>query len=773
MRRLTTTGSTGLAARLVRTCRWLGWLFWVGVWSLSAAQVPSGVPLSLTVTPQLQAPIGRARGNPTSPSSASTQPFDAWLALQPLTRTTSLADLGFEQPLLLSGMAATRTLYFPVPARAMLRDVQLDVVHNYVHSEQHKGWLSLAVGPQVIFQGLIEPGQRPRVATGLLPHTETENGFLPVVLGLQRAPRPGGKPGDPCDEEGVMPASLLIHPSTRIRFSYHPSDASKPADAWALLPNPSVVLMPGGRLAPATYDAAWRVGAALVQQQHRPAFEPMPRPGDEVDTALLQVPGHLKGFPVFDRLAKRRVVRLDSEAEVLAWLLLRLQATPSPAVLLVDEAHQQLLRLGQAQMLALLAAQRPLALANYRYVVDSLLAPVLTPVATDRVVTQALAQGPLLVVFPPGSQGVAQLGDRAVQPLTQVSGWRGWPALALRTRDNAVTWEALGMGVGPLALQHQAEWSGRFAASHPGLAGRTPKELVLDVAVPPRTEGLDPVVSVYFNDMLLVSRRLQGLPEGERVRVGIPQAVVRSDNVVRAVFVRQHPLGVCGQGVEALPLTVLPSSHVTLGKRHLSENFSGVSAAFAGGGRIVVPSAYLDDAVLTLPRVLWASQALALGADQAEVQVGDASNPALGVPPFLAMDVAQAGNPNAGLGDVLMPAHQPGPNQQGLRVGDLTSGAVIRVHMQGGIPSAVLQSVGQGLDPLPPAARLTHGNMAVVDQRGQLLQWDAEGRTDAQFLEDIQDPWVRRHLGWVVPLLVVLAFVALLYAASVRRRRSS
>lgn len=771
MPRLTTTGSTDLAARLARVSRWVGWFFWMGVWSTSAAQAPSGVPLSLTVTPQLQAPGVRGRGNSTS---ADTQPFDAWLTREPQTRSTSLADLGFEQPIVLSGMAASRTLYFPVPAHVMLSDVQLEVVHNYQHSEQHKGWLSLAVGERVVFQGLIEPGQRTRVASGQLPYTEVDNGFLSVVLGLQRAPRPG-QPSDPCDEEGVMPASLLVHPATRIRYSYHSRDATKPGDAWALLPNPSVVLMPGGRLAPATYDAAWRVGAALAQRQRRPLFEALPRPGDEVDTAQVAVPGPLKGFPVFDRLAKRRVLRLDSEAAVLAWLLLRLQAAPSPAVLLVDETYQQLLRQGQDQMLALLATQRPLALVNYREMVTSVLASVLMPTATDLVVTQPMPQGPLLVVFPPGSKALAQLGDSALLALTQVASWRGWPALALRTRDSAVTWEALGMGVGPLALQYQAEWSGRLVASHPGLAGRTPKELVLDVAVPPRTEGLDPVVSVYFNDMLLVSRRLQGLPEGERVRAGIPQAMVRSDNVVRAVFVRQHPLGACRQGTEALPLTVLPSSHVVLGKRHLSENFSGVSAAFAGGGRILVPPAYLDDAALTLPRVLWASQALGIGADQADVQVVDASAASIasnGVPPFLAMDVAPTGVPNAGQGDVLMPARQPGPSHSGLRTGDLTSGAVIRVQLQAGIPNAVLQSVGQGLDPLPLGARLTHGDMAVLDQRGRLLQWDAQGRTDAQFLEDIQDPWVRRHLGWVVPLLVVLAFVALLYAASVRRRRS-
>ena len=94
-----------------------------------------------------------------------------------------------------------------------------------------------------------------------------------------------------------------------------------------------------------------------------------------------------------------------------------------------------------------------------------------------------------------------------------------------------------------------------------------------------------------------------------------------------------------------------------------------------------------------------------------------------------------------------------------------------RVLSRDGGLGVQLQKQGTGLDELAKVSMFNHGSIGLFNAQGIGQLWDEEGRTRNTFQDEMREPWLRRNMGWWIPLLLVFSFVGLLVAASVVRRK--
>lgn len=177
---------------------------------------------------------------------------------------------------------------------------------------------------------------------------------------------------------------------------------------------------------------------------------------------------------------------------------------------------------------------------------------------------------------------------------------------------------------------------------------------------------------------------------------------------------------------------------------------------------MLVPFHYLNEPQRSLPQLVWAAHALTLNASQVSVSVLPQGSPAEWPKPFLAWDVSNS------VIDSLRGTSVP--NAAADAFAALGNGLSARVAMVNGEASMFMQVHGRGLGENPVYARLRHGSVAMVDERGRMVEWDDSGLTREAHLDELRQPWVVRNIGWWLPAVLVLGFVGMLVVASLIRR---
>ena len=276
----------------------------------STARFPQVLPLALVLALPL---------SPAYAADTAAGQFTEWAADATVTRSMTLRELGFRQPLTLSGQESQREIYLPVPAGVPTRDAQLQLDGRYVrgHTGRSSGLWSVDGDPVAARSITDAQGDASQLlAIDGLPR---DNGFVRVAVGWWSVVSDYR-----CADQSAPANVLRLSPDSRFSYRFDGRAVNTVAKAWGALPTRVRVLVDGKALQAPAYDAAWRVGAALRNGGKQVDVVALPAVGSTVDLTGISIPASLQGVPAYAALAAGGTQhRIASLAEVGALLSLR------------------------------------------------------------------------------------------------------------------------------------------------------------------------------------------------------------------------------------------------------------------------------------------------------------------------------------------------------------------------------------------------------------------------------------------------------------------
>jgi hypothetical protein len=339
--------------------------------------------------------------------------------------------------------------------------------------------------------------------------------------------------------------------------------------------------------------------------------------------------------------------------------------------------------------------------------------------------------------------------------------------------SNAVSLKYLGAKPASFDVLAHADWNASFDIGAVAADGKGPGTLVIDVAASPSAARTPPVVSVFMNDVLLGAREMEATGKRERIVAPIPRYALQTRNVVRVSFVRQLASDRCRETPEPYPVSVLASSHMLLDRIEPSSDFTGLMAKFADGGTLLVPQSHLADAVNTLPRVIRMAAATGLSPVKARFQpvAGDGRPKVSG--PYLAVDVVPAG-----AGEGMKPEQDRlflagSKDRPLLDVRGLNRVGIIEVSGSGNDIGAVYRTLGAQPPAMDKPIMLSGGNLAIMGNNGLRTEVNTRDPSGHGAVRQAQPGLFERGYWWLLPIVLVALFVALLVFASRMRRRQA
>jgi hypothetical protein len=730
---------------------------------------------------------GPALAQDAASGDAAAAALTALLADRQVSRSVTLRELGFDRPDVLASLDARREIYLPVPAGIPISGATLDFDARYLRAIPGRSTLLLSLdGFPVSARAFTNDGGDASVRLGV-DGAARPSGF--VQLGLAWSSQISV---DACEDERQIANALAVGPDTRFTYAFDGAAVDDLATAWTALPARPVVLVAGRSLEERSYDAAWRIGVALMRAGKRPAFAALPAKGDTVDLSGVTVPAALRAIPSYAALAAGGPHVLASDAE--AGALLTLAAPALRADVAVADAALAAAVGGALDALAAeVAANAPAAagaLADWRSGPANTL---VAPAAADAVRVAGFAGGPVIAVAPEaGAQAAglfAQLWHRIVLTRSVVARVAE-PSLPA---SDILPLSDLGGTPGPIEVLARGDWTATFGLGAIARAGRVPETLVVDVAAAPGATATAPVATVYLNDVLLGAKMLTADGRPERISARIPGYALAATNVLRVTFQRQPGGEHCRETPQAYPAAVLPTSHVQLGAVAATDDFVGMIARYAGGADVIVPAAALGDATRSLPTLVAVAEAVGIASDKADLVVAGAG-PVAPRKPFLSLGASVAGmtgQARAEAGRLIVDNTAGSPV---LDVSGLDDIGVLDVVRAGEIAGVAYATVGRDAPAFEKPIRLGRGDVAIVGPAGVLAEVSGSraletGRPLESLLPAGSDitAWLPTELqpairalptgtavGWAVPIatVAVLLFLLLLIRAAVARRKA-
>ena len=143
---------------------------------------------------------------------ASPEPVVGWFQ-----HSISLTDLGQSEPIVLGGSQTTRTVYFPVPSKMPVSDVQWEVPYQVVGLRKNGASLSVFVNERLVLREELPTQVGPSRIRGNLEKLDS-SGFLRIRVQLDGA----GSQVRSIDNTCEAPATVVLDPSMGIKFRYSP-----------------------------------------------------------------------------------------------------------------------------------------------------------------------------------------------------------------------------------------------------------------------------------------------------------------------------------------------------------------------------------------------------------------------------------------------------------------------------------------------------------------------------------------------------------------------
>ena len=504
---------------------------------------------------------------------------------------------------------------------------------------------------------------------------------------------------------------LRIEPTSRFVFRYDGSAVRDLATAWGALPTQPTIVIGSNNVSPEVYDTAWRVGVALERAGKRP-----------------------------------RIVTADGSGAVAP------AAPPSgqPGALVAPPANRN----------------EP----------DIIIAGPGTgqQVGSKQIVLSNVNNRPVIVVAPDAGAQAAGLFTQIWQQAAAGSTLTVTAVDTPRNTDsNAVSLQYLGAKPASFDVLAHADWNATFDIGSVAADGKGPGTLVIDVAAAPSAARTPPVVSVFMNDVLLGAKEMEANGRRERIVAPVPRYALQTRNVIRVSFVRQLASDRCRETPEPYPVSVLASSHMLLDKIEPSGDFTGLMSKFADGGTLMVPQGHLSDATATLPRVIRLAASTGLSPSKAKFQPVANGTKAKVQGAYLAVDVIPEGyaegvKPEQDRLFLAGTKDRPLLDVRGLnRVG------IIEVAGSGDNVGAVYRTLGQQPPSMEKPIQLSGGNLAIMGNNGLRTEVNTRDPSGQGVMKEAQPGLFERGYWWLLPIILVALFVALLVFASRMRRRKA
>jgi hypothetical protein len=338
----------------------------------------------------------------------------------------------------------------------------------------------------------------------------------------------------------------------------------------------------------------------------------------------------------------------------------------------------------------------------------------------------------------------------------------------------AVSLSYLGGKPGSFDVLAHGDWNATFGIGAVAADGRVPDRVVLDVAAAPSAARTPPVVSVFMNDILLGARQMDANGKRERISAPIPHYSLAAKNVLRVSFVRQLASDRCRETPEPYPVSVLPSSYMSLKNAAPTDDFNGMVSRFAGGANVMVPATLLANAPASLGLVV--RLALTTGVSPLKARLTEVDGAAVPAPggAFLAVQLPAADGVSkvkTSAGHLVLAG--AGGNAV-LDVSGLDRVGVLEVVKIGGATGLLYRNVGAEPPPMDKPILLTQGDLAVLGANGLLREINTADPAGRNAVSDEVTPWLlTRGYWWMVPIVAIVFMVALLVLASRMRRRKN
>ncbi|MDA8451407.1 hypothetical protein M5C97_13305 [Acidovorax sp. NCPPB 3859] len=686
---------------------------------------------------------------------------DTWV-----TRSFALSDLGFTDAVLLNGFDAKQEFFLPVPRTLPLAEASIDFNGRYYKAEEGRTSMLLSVNGRPVFSRRIESPEGDASQVLKVDTSVRTNGFL--RLGVNWLNNVAHRI---CEVERATGNVLSVAAETRFNYRFSSGALTSLADAWVTLPARPTLLVASRNLSKASYDTAWRIGAALEQANRRVVVKAFPVPGDTVDTTGWQVPSGLASLPAFAGLATgnaRYVLKDDAEIGALV-VLGAVSATGDIAV--ADGALQQQIGKALDALGAQLAGDADGARA---FTAWRNLQTVAAPggLASHQIRLATLGARPVIAV-------AEDAGAQAAGVFVEV--WRNILVTRQATVARADAPDAEDRTVIRLAgfgsdasfdVVSRGDWTASLPLAAVAVNGRMPSDLVIDIAAAPGASSTRPVASVFWNNVLLSARRLEADGRPERLDARVPGYALGLSNVVRVSVQRQPYSNDCNETPQGFPVNVLPTSYVRAGDSEPDGTFVGLLPLMSGTPVVAVPASYLADAPQSLARLIRIAVAAGVTPVRAEFAVVEQGKPFAPGRPFLALQVpVQGTEPKVQIQDAHLRIN--GRNAPWLDVDGLARLSAVEVSRSNGQHGLVWQPLGEQTAAVQKAFVLNRGDIALIGADGPVSWVDSSnpsaslppGAGESAFYE-----W-RRYLSWGVPLLSILLLVVLLVLVAAYRAR--
>jgi hypothetical protein len=718
------------------------------------------VPLLASAQPAQPAPA--AQGS--SPAEVFRRmSADNWIA-----RTITFADLGFTGPVVLGYPDTLREIYLPVPTNVPLANAALQLDGNYVRADGGRTTMILSVDGYPV-------SARPFTA---------ERGDAGLALAIDGNPRPSGFVRFNIDwrtavgrentcADARTPGNLLrIEPTTRFTYRYDGSAVKDLSTAWSSLPSTPTILVASSKLSAEAYDSAWRVGVALERAGKRPIIRALPAVGDTVDMRGITIPPALRSVPAFAGLTENGQHKIKDAAEIGALMSLGAAGPFQADIVIADQSFAGAMGASFDAMRGQLPADAATPYTDFR---TRFLDPWGRPLAAKEVRLSNVFGRPAIVIAPDAGAKAAGLFS---QIWTQVA---ASPSVVIQAADEprsdmtAVSLKYLGAKPGSFDVLAHADWNATFDIGSVAADGRGPGTLVIDVAAAPSAARTPPIVSVFLNEVLLGAKEMEATGRRERIVAPIPRYALAARNVIRVSFTRQLASDRCRETPEPYPVSVLASSHMLLEKIEAGSDFAGLMSRFAAGGTVLVPASYLNDAQNTLPRVVRLAATTGVSPINARFSaVADNTQPKIDGP-FLAIDLplsdAKKSDAKVEGGRLVIAGNGDKPL---VDVTGLNRVGLLEVTKVGSDLGASYRTLGTEAPAMDKPMQLSDGNVAIIGVNGLRSEVNTVDPTGQGRLREARPSFFERTYWWLLPILVVAFFIALLvYASRVRRRKSA
>ena len=712
---------------------------------------------------------GAAVAAAAAPASSAEQVFQQLRADSWINRSVSLTELGFKGPVVLASTDTLREFYLPVPANVAVTDAALQLDANYLRADG--GRTSMVVSLD-------------NYPVSARPFT-LDHGDAGIALGVDGAARASGFvrlgvnwtsviPRETLCADSRAPGNILrIEPTTRLTYRYDGATVADLNTAWGALPAYTNILVAGGTLAATSYDTAWRLGVALERVGKRSIVVTLPAVGETVNLAGVTVPTALRDMPAFAALADGGMHRLANAAEVGALMALG-QGSKFHADMIVDDnALRTQMHAAFDAIAAQIGGSSPAAGAAFKDWRSRIEPSTEQPVGGDVRLVNAFGRPAILVNAGAGAKAATLFGDfwHAIGVAPAVS----LKAIEVpRSDDSVLTLKMLGGMPASFDVLGRAEWTASFDLASVAGDGRLPETLLLDVAAAPGAARAAPVASVFINDVLLGASHLTADGKRERITARIPRNALAARNVIKVSFIRQLSSDNCRETPEAYPVAVLDSSHMILKKTDPEDNFIGMVSRFASGATLIVPTGYLADPSVSLPRVIRMASSTALSTSTTTLVVAEPGKEIKPAGNFLAMDIDFKNDKNLVKVDGTQLVLTNHGNRPLLDMNGLNGVGVLQVGTADGHPGILYRTVGKGDPSFDKPFRLARGNVAAIGSSGLLTEIDTENASGRDVNKDDEGFALRNTLWWIVPIIGIVLFILLLvYASRARRRRAA